>query len=40
MFSVIEKYGKGVHQSMNISCFEDPIYKSIKRKWENVTKIT
>ena len=22
MFSVVEKYGKVVHESMNISCFE------------------
>ena len=35
----LEKYGKVVYESMNISCFEKiPVYKSIKRKWENVTE--
>ena len=39
MLSGIEKYGKGVHKSMNISCFDKiQCTKAIKRKQENITE--
>ena len=38
MFAVIEKYGKVLHESMNIMLWKDPMHKSIKRKQENVTE--
>ena len=39
MFSAIEKYGKVVHWKYEyFMLWKDPMYKSIKRKWENVTE--
>ena len=32
MFSVIQKYGKVVHESMNISCFEKIQYTNESRE--------